>query len=211
MPRCRAAGCHEQHSTHRCRICLSEDSSHRSRDCPRQPSLVMTLFHETDIASYGAIIRGGGLQPSGSNNLIGKAIYFTDDHRLTVGKARRHGVIIACQVRPGRVKLMPDRGGSSLTRERLQREGYDSAMCHRGGKTEYAIYDPSRVTIGSLLPGTEQGFPFIRLFGFDGIGVTPPPGNMGLQWRIENGQYTRPVLTPGSRIPAGFPPGPQGR
>jgi hypothetical protein len=125
--------------------CFRTNSHHFSR-YSHPPLLPPTVvYHQTDEASASAILSSQSFNP-GSAGECGAAIYFAENERDTNHKAWRRGVILKATVRMGRVKTVDPSGNSSLTRQSLEAEGFDSVKFLSAGGTEYVVYNPKRIT-----------------------------------------------------------------
>jgi len=104
------------------------------------------LYHQTDEAVAGIILSSQEMKP-GSKGLAGGGIYFATTAELTGHKAEAHGVILRAYVRLGRILTLDSHGDTKMTRDKLQRQGYDSVNIARKVSSghEYVVYDPSQV------------------------------------------------------------------
>jgi len=107
---------------------------------------ILTLYHQTDPIAAD-VIQSSGRMLRGRNGLAGGGIYFAVTPEETNGKAQRHGCIIACEVRLGKVLTLGPSGNRDITHYKLKKMGYDSVKILRPGGIEHVVYSYEQVRI----------------------------------------------------------------
>jgi len=104
------------------------------------------LFHQTDEETAEIILSSQEMKP-GSKGLAGGGIYFATSEELTGHKAHAHGVILRAYVHLGKILTLDADGDTKMTRNKLQRLGYDSVCIARkvSSGQEYVVYDSDQV------------------------------------------------------------------
>ena len=152
------------HARYICKYCreefsdsasCQETSSQHDSDCPRYPSRsettdlgTMVLYHQTDEGGATGIRNDSSMRCS-SKGAYGPAIYFADSAEATDRKAHNTGWIIKARVRMGKA-LVCRSGRSGLQERDLADHGCESVYAPtgpQGGKSEYAVFDSSKVDI----------------------------------------------------------------
>jgi hypothetical protein len=106
----------------------------------------MELYHQTDEATAEIILKTQVMKP-GSKGLAGGGIYFATTPELTGHKAQSKGVILKAYVHIGKIKTLEANGDTSMTSDKLKKEGYDAVCIARkvSSGQEYVVYDPAQV------------------------------------------------------------------
>jgi len=107
----------------------------------------MTLYHQTS-KEVGALILDGGFR-LGWRGWCGGAIYFATTPEATESKTSavdsHKGFMIEAVVNVGKVREMPRTCDTSMTGEKLHKEGYDSITFNPVDGDEYVIYCSTQV------------------------------------------------------------------
>ncbi len=118
------------------KICLL---THRAR-LDHAPT--RTLYHQTSHRNAKGILKDQEMR-LGAYGLAGGGIYFATSVQDTEHKALNKGVILACDVKLGKIKRITKLGGD-YDLQTLVREGYDSVLIPRNGD-ELVVYHPEQV------------------------------------------------------------------
>ena len=100
------------------------------------------LYHQTDLPTAKIILETQEMKPGSRGG-----IYFATTPELTGHKAHKKGVILEVTVDLGRIHTLDANGDPSMTRQKLQFEGFDSVCIARAVSSgqEYVVYDPRQV------------------------------------------------------------------
>jgi serine/threonine protein kinase len=109
----------------------------------RLKKYVKTLYHQTNAEAAKAIVASQHFR-LGSTGYAGGGIYFTDSPEATEFKAHSKGVIIKADVFLGNSKTIYEKD-TTITFEKLLREGVDSIFLIRPTGAEYVVYNSDQV------------------------------------------------------------------
>lgn len=103
---------------------------------------VYTMYHQTDKVSADAIELDQKLLPS-KIGIANSGIYFAENARDTLGKARRYGVMLECKVNVGNHAVISYYGNNTDWKE-WQSRGVDSLLIPRS-RVEWLVFFPEQV------------------------------------------------------------------
>lgn len=118
--------------------------------------LLLILYHITDANSARAIEASQMMKP-GSSGMLGGGIYFADTKEAAQKKAQRHGVVLKCLVKVGKIMVLKQDRNTHITHNDLKALGVNSikGVEYRSG-SEYVVYKPSQVWAAWVVEGAPQ-------------------------------------------------------